>query len=341
MRPMGSTRGLEAAGLLAEPGDQRVEGRAALALRIDGQPAAGRAVEIEAERIDQRAGGQFLGDIAAWGERDAEPGDGGADDHGVIAVTHGMGRHRAAQAMRLGELGPEGRHLEMLQQRHLLDVGGTGKAAQALERCGCCNQRDPAAEEIMRLAILPGAEAVNDLEVGLLDLLLADEIGELDVDLGMGLSEFREALHQPALAGDGDHVQPDRPADRGTLGEAAGAALHLLDRSLGIRTIDRAGLGGLESDGAAFEQLGAEMVFQRLDLLGDGALGQVNFAGSLRRRAEAGDSEKDPERRGRRREVATGQIDIPSATTLEEIVSFAGCAVKRAVFQARGEHHEP
>jgi len=74
----------------------------------------------------------------------------------------------------------------MLKQGHFLDIRRTAEAAHPLQQGRGCDERDLPAEQIMRLAIRPGPGAVNDVDIGVFGLVLADEIGELLVDLGIG-----------------------------------------------------------------------------------------------------------------------------------------------------------
>ena len=103
---------------------------------------------------------------------------------------------------------------------------------------------------------------------------------QLDGDVRVRLVPQRQARQQPALRERRQHGDVD--AVRGAGGRCGGGA-HAVVKAVegGLHRLQQRSTGGIQHDAPPppVEQCEAELLFQSLDLLADGAVGQVQFFG--------------------------------------------------------------
>ncbi|MCY1224398.1 hypothetical protein D9M72_365540 [compost metagenome] len=175
--------------------------------------------------------------------------------------------------------------VRMLRRTIALDVGRRGHGDEV--------QGADAARHQRLVAEFAGADHAVDVVADQVDGAVAH--AQVDLDVGVAVAEAGQVGQDDLLRHRGAHVDAQPP--RGVGLRIRHAGFHVVEVVQQPRgALEVGGAVGRDGDapGRAVEQLHAQARFQRLDLLGDGALGQGQRVGGTGEGAGFDHADKDP-----------------------------------------------
>src|SRR5450830_96686 len=262
---------------LQQPIGKSRDGAIGLALLRIEQPVGLLERLDERGWCDQQALLQGVCDQRCTRQRDALAGDGGVH-RGALLIEHDAVADLARFALRGKPVRPRLTVIDVQQ----IGSGDIVDRAQPCQRRRAYRQQKFVAQARTRQA-RPRSFAIADRHVD----VFTDEVGvtcallQPQCELGMQYSEGAQARHQPfgGKVGRGG----DRQASAGACIQRARAAFEAIKGIADDLEIASPGIGQQQLIGQAIEQRQAELIFERLDLMTDGARGHIEF---LRRQRE-------------------------------------------------------
>lgn len=238
------------------------------------------AFEPPAERLDQRSGLQFVLHQAGGHDAHAEAGHRGADDERVEIEARPEAAAGRVALVRLHPVVPGERHLDVLQQRGVLQVLRRAQP-QRVAQLGAADDAGLLADQVAGIGTGPVAVAVLDGGVEfmrhreIVRMLVAHEV---ERHLGQGALEVAQPREQPLCREGRRHREIERAAAAAVRHELRRRRLQRRHRGAGGVEVGGAGVRQLQPARLADEEPLSQVILQRRDVAADGALGHAQFA---------------------------------------------------------------